>query len=83
MLAVGNGELSVENLRQQLAMNRDFEAYSVFVRIDRTQDGVLDAGDIAEFLASNGRSYGLMEVTQLVKYFDIDGDAALNYTEFL
>ena len=75
--------MSVENLRQQLAQNRDFEAFSVFVRLDRSNDGVLDAGDIAEFLAANGRSYGLPDVAHLVKYFDSDGDAALNYTEFL
>ena len=74
MLAVGNGELSVENLRQQLANNKDFEAYSVFVRLDRTNDGVLDTADISEFLQSNGRSYGFADIAQLVKYFDIDGD---------
>ena len=83
LLAVGNGELSVENLRQQLAHNREFEAFSVFVRLDRAQDGVLDAHDIADFLRGNGHSYGLADVTHLVRYFDIDGDGALNYTEFL
>ena len=45
-MAIANGELSIESRRQGLASDHEFEPYSAFVRMDRNQDGLLDAGDI-------------------------------------
>ena len=46
LMAVANGELQVEKKRQSLALMRDFEAYSTFVRIDRNGDNIIDSGDV-------------------------------------
>ena len=83
-MAIANGELDIENRRQKLAGNAEFEPYSTFVRIDRNGDGHVDAIDLKAFLCDNSRStYDVPECEFLIKYFDVDGDRALNYTEFL
>ena len=66
-----------------MAHHPDFEAYSCFVRLDRSGDGLLDSFDIENFLRENHRSYLKSDIELLLSYFDIDGDGALNYTEFL
>lgn len=81
---IANGELDIENRRQKLAANSEFEPYSSFVRLDRNGDGLLDAIDLRAFLCDNSRSnYDVPECEFLIRYFDVDGDRALNYTEFL
>lgn len=55
-MALANGELTVEKRRQSLAMLRDFEPYSAFIRIDRNGDNIVDAGDVARFLEENQRT---------------------------
>jgi Ca2+-binding EF-hand superfamily protein len=67
-----------------LAQNSEFEPYSTFVRLDRNGDNLICAGDIKTFLNDNHRmGYSINDCALLIKYFDIDGDCALNYTEFL
>ena len=84
LMATANGELAVEKRRQSLALLPDFEPYSSFVRIDRNGDNIVDSGDVAHFLSENQRTqYSQQDCQLLVKYFDIDQDGGLNYTEFL
>jgi Ca2+-binding EF-hand superfamily protein len=84
LMAIANGELAVEKRRQSLAMLGDFEPYSAFIRIDRNGDNIIDAGDVAQFLAENQRmQFTPRDCLLVVKYFDIDQDGGLNYTEFL
>ena len=83
-MTIANGELDIEGRRQKLAANSEFEPYSSFVRIDRNGDGHVDAVDLRAFLCDNSRSnYDIPECEFLIRYFDVDGDRALNYTEFL
>ena len=84
LMTIANGELAVERRRQSLARLGDFEPYSSFVRIDRNGDNIIDSGDVAHFLSENQRTQFTQKDCELVvKYFDIDQDGGLNYTEFL
>ena len=82
--AIGDYELSIEGLRQNLASILQFEPYSSFLRIDRQNQRCITSESIRGFLNENNRNnYSVRDCDYLIKYFDIDCDGVLNYTEFM
>lgn len=84
LMAIATGEISIEKQRRALAKLVKFEPYAAFQRIDRNRTGFIDSMDILTFLRDNG----FVEETEadtyyLTKFFDVDSDGRLNYTEFL
>ena len=81
---VAQEELVVERQRQQLALEKDFEPYAAFKRVNRNNDDKVTAIEIYQFLKDNHVSYvSVKDCSLLLKYFDTDMDGALNYTEFM
>jgi hypothetical protein len=77
-------EIAIEKLRQILCAMRDFEPYTAFRRLDRECLGVLDGNSLCQFMRENGyRELDPNDFTQLITYFDLDGDNKLNYHDFL
>ena len=50
---IGDYELSIEQLRQKLAANLDFEPYSAFMRLDRSNNKAIAADELLAFLHEN------------------------------
>ena len=70
-------------MRQILASIRDFEPYAAFKRIDRNGTGFLDAKELCQFERENGyREISPEDFIFFVNYFDLDGDAKINMSEF-
>ena len=53
LLHVGNEEILIERLRQQLCKMEDFDAYTAFMRIDRKGHGKLDKYALEQFMIGN------------------------------
>ena len=81
---ISQRELQIEDLRQKLAAQRDFEPYTAFLRIEKTGQRRVSSQCLHHFLVENARSqYSVRDCQLMIKYFDIDLDSALNYTEFM
>jgi len=77
-------EIAVEKIRQILAAMRDFEPYTAFKRIDRNNEGFIDAQALTHFQRENGfRELEPQDFKTLINYFDLDQDKCLNYHDFL
>jgi Ca2+-binding EF-hand superfamily protein len=62
----------------------EFEPYTAFLRIEKTGRRVISAACIEHMLRENNRvQFSVRDCQYLVKYFDVDGDNSLNYTEFM
>lgn len=84
LVAIAEGEMSIEKQRRTLGKLVKFEPYAAFQRIDRKRTGFVDSMDILTFLRENGFSEETEADTYyLMKFFDVDDDQKLNYTEFL
>ena len=84
LVAIAEGEISLEKQRIALGKLIKFEPYSAFQRIDRGRTGYVDSMAILEFLRNNGFTEETEADTYyLMKFFDVDDDEKLNYTEFL
>jgi hypothetical protein len=77
-------EIAIEKIRQILAAMRDFEPYTAFKRIDRNNEGFIDAQALTHFQRENGfRELEPQDFKTLINYFDLDQDKCLNYHDFL
>lgn len=84
LVAIAEGEISIEKQRKALGKLVKFEPYSAFQRIDRRRTGFIDSLDILNFLRDNDFTEETEADTYyLMKFFDVDDDEKLNYTEFL
>ena len=84
LVAIGQGEISIEKQRRALGKLVKYEPYWAFQRIDRRRTGFVDSMDILTFLRDNGfNEQTEADTYYLVKFFDVDEDEKLNYTEFL
>eukprot|EP01017_Pseudomicrothorax_dubius_P050460 TRINITY_DN9565_c0_g1_i1.p1 TRINITY_DN9565_c0_g1~~TRINITY_DN9565_c0_g1_i1.p1 ORF type:complete len:600 (+),score=161.82 TRINITY_DN9565_c0_g1_i1:51-1850(+) len=76
-------EASTENEKQVLLMRGDFDIYSAFALFDVRRRGFIAEGDICEAL----RRFGVKFDRKVLKLFllrhDRDGDAQLNFGEFV
>ena len=84
LVAIGEGEMTIEKQRKALGRIVKFEPYSAFQRIDRNRNGFIDSMDVLKFLRDNEFNEETEADTYyLLKFFDVDEDEKLNYTEFL
>lgn len=84
LIAIAEGEMSIEKQRKILGKLVKYEPYCAFQRIDRRRTGFIDSMDILTFLRDNGFTEETEADTYyLAKFFDVDDDEKLNYTEFL
>jgi Ca2+-binding EF-hand superfamily protein len=84
LVAIASGEMSIEKQRKALGILAKFEPYSAFQRIDRKRTGFVDSMDLLNFLRDNGfKEETEADTYYLVRFFDVDNDEKLNYTEFL
>lgn len=81
--ATGEGEQSLENLRQRLCSIPDFSPFSAFQRVDRDAKDYIASHDIVAFLRHNN-VYGITESEsyRLIKFFDSDEDGRLTFSDF-
>ena len=77
------GEKSVEMSRENLANQRDFDAYQIFQRIDRERKNYVDEHNIVDFLKNNSIYCTEAEARLILSFYDSNYDGNLNYTEFL
>ena len=62
----------------------DFEPYTAFRRIDQANTGFINAEQLTQFQRENGyRELEPGDFSQMIKYFDLDGDQKLNYHDFM
>lgn len=82
LIAVGDGESSMEYCREKLCTIYNFSPQSAFERIDRDGNGYISSFELQNFLRDN-REYmvTLRECDMLVKFFDSDEDNRLCYKE--
>jgi hypothetical protein len=83
LIATGEGEQQLENLRQRLCAIPDFAPFSAFQRVDRDAKDYIDSVDILAFLRHNN-VYGVTdaEAYRLVKFFDSDEDGRMSFQDF-
>ena len=82
LVAVGDGERSLEAARRSLCTIPDFAPHSAFQRIDRDANGFIDSFELCNFLKDQ-RVYSISESEcyRLVKFFDSDEDGRLSFSE--
>mmetsp|Transcript_156715 Transcript_156715/g.503012 ORF Transcript_156715/g.503012 Transcript_156715/m.503012 type:complete len:149 (+) Transcript_156715:101-547(+) len=56
------------------------EAFKVF---DRDQDGFISAGELRDSMTHLGEGLSHLEVDEMIKEADLDGDGQINYDEFV
>ena len=83
LINLSEGERSSEFSRQTLALQRDFDAYQIFQRIDRERKNYIDEFNIVEFLKNNSIYCTTTEARIMLSFYDSNYDANLNYLEFL
>jgi Ca2+-binding EF-hand superfamily protein len=80
LVAVGDGERSLENLRQRLCQIRDFAPHSAFQRIDRDASGRINSFELLSFFKDHhNHTTSESELHQLVRFFDSDEDGYLSF----
>ena len=83
LVAIGDGERSLESSRQALCRIVDFAPLSAHERLDRDCTGNLSSLEILNFLRDNGISHVLeSEARDLIAFFDNNGSGRLSSTEF-
>lgn len=75
-------QLKVDQLKRQLENQYDFSFKKAFQAIDDWTYGYLDRNNIKRFLRSAGHVATSSELTAILRRFDMDGDAKINYKEF-
>jgi hypothetical protein len=82
LVAVGEGERTLEAARQRICNIRDFAPHSAFQRIDRDADGFVDSHELLNYLKDHRNfSTSESETYRLVKFFDSDEDGRLSFQE--
>ena len=82
LIAVTDGETSIELHRQVLAEQHRFEPYAGFTRIDRTAKGYIGAVDLLSFVRDNGiHDITESECFNLIVFFDSKSAGRLDYNE--
>lgn len=77
------GEKSVEISRENLALQREFDAYQIFQRFDRERKNYIDEYNVVDFLKENSIYCTNSEARLMLSFYDSNYDGNLNYTEFL
>lgn len=82
LVAISDGELSLERLRQRLCEIRDFAPCMAFQRLDRCANEYLTSCSLLNFVRDNGvYTISENECYRLLKFFDSDEDGRLSHNE--
>ena len=82
LVAVGDGERTLEASRQRLCSIRDFAPHSGFQRMDRDANGYISSYELLNYLKDHRNfSCSESECFRLVKFFDSDEDNRLYFQE--
>ncbi len=79
---LARSEKKVEIIKEMLCQWEEFEPYSAFKRLDRSNRNAINAMDIQRFLQENKLIYedSIIQNT-FIKHYDRDFDEKLNYSE--
>jgi len=84
LVAIGDGERSLEGARSRLCSIRDFAPHSAFQRMDRDYSGSVSSREFCNFLRDNSVYHvSESEAYQLTSFFDSNGNGKLSFQEFL
>lgn len=84
LVAIGDGERSLEGARSRLCSIRDFAPHSAFQRMDRDYSGSVSGREFCNFLRDNSVYHvSESEAYQLTSFFDSNGNGKLSFQEFL
>ena len=86
LLSISTGEQEIETFRQKLCRHHNFEPYAAFLRIDRSQSGLISPTDLQAFLAEHRKYYNTNDCAVFITKSDINTettDPYLNYTQFM
>lgn len=76
--------LQIERLRNELAHNRDFDARTLFERIETFRNGTISAGELLIFLQDHHvKTINEEECKEIIAEFDSNLDGTMGYDEFL
>jgi len=82
LVAVGDGERTLEAARQRLCSIRDFAPHSAFQRLDRDANCYVSSYELLNYLKDHRNfSASESECFRLVKFFDSDEDNRLSFQE--
>ena len=74
-------ENSIEIIKELLAEDPKFEAYTVFKRFDRENKNFVNDENIMQFLKHHHIICSTNEIKQLMSFYDSDLDGNLSYFE--
>lgn len=82
LVAVGDGERTLEAARQRLCNIRDFAPHSAFQRIDRDGNAYVSSCELLQYLRDHRNfTASESECYRLVRFFDSDEDGRLSFNE--
>ena len=77
-------ELNVEEYRQKLAAQYDFEPYAAFCRLDADGDKELYTVDFYNYLKENDiNQFSMKDCQLMMQFYDLDGGGSISYNEFM
>jgi Ca2+-binding EF-hand superfamily protein len=72
----------LELLKREVEMRYDFTPLAAFRSIDRYNVGRIDTINLGTFLRAQSHNPSEIEVLAIIRRFDTDGDACLDFNEF-
>lgn len=72
----------LEDLKRDLELRYDYSPIAAYRSIDRYNDGVINANNLGAFLRTCGHFAAELELHQIVRRMDSNGDGCLSYQEF-
>ena len=76
------GEKSVELCRENLAIQRDFDAYQIFQRVDRERKNYIDEYNLVDFLKNNSIYCTNTEARLILSFYDSNNDGKVTFRDF-
>jgi Ca2+-binding EF-hand superfamily protein len=76
-------QTKIENIKRNLEAAYDFTVAGAFKIIDDWNYKYIDANNLKRFMRNVGYVPLKKELTAIIRRFDTDGDAKINYPEFV
>lgn len=83
MVFVAHSERQLEEIRQKLCSETDFTPIAIFRKIDQRCRDKISSVELHQFFInhSSESNVGEHECRRVIRYYDSDGDGALNLSE--
>jgi Ca2+-binding EF-hand superfamily protein len=69
-------------LKRDLSVRFDYTPLAAYRSIDRYATGQIDSLNLGSFLRAQNHSSSEHELVSIIRRIDVDGDAALSFSEF-